>query len=252
MKTPVMIPAYNESSRIGRTLECLPADLVEPIVVVNGSSDDTAEIARGFGVKVIETERQGKMPAIQLGLREMGARALEPFILLDADTKPVAPRLWSSVLLRALQPDIAEPKAISAPVYFTKNPDDPKSSHASAFVRSAYRQIHGAAARVIPGAAPAYYGPNQAYKLQNSETLESVLALDHIWPEEDVAMTNVIIEHGGSFTQSIDNRAIVTSPESAAFAPFLDYVFHPSEVHAAVAEAYRRNAPPDSRPIEAV
>jgi len=252
MKTPVIIPAYNEERRIEATLNSLSSSEVEPIVVVNGSTDGTAALAHSFGVEVIETERQGKMPAIQLCLKEMGARALEPFILLDADTRPVFPKLWSSVMLRALQPEDPRPRAISAPVLFTKNDEDPKSTHVTAAARSVYRQVHGTLARVMPGAEPAYYGPNQAYKLATNEALQAVLALDHIWPEEDVAMTKAVIAHGGSFLQTIDNRMIVTSPESAAFAPLIDYIRRPNDVHASVADAYRRAAPPDSRPLEAI
>ena len=252
MSIPVIIPAYNEERRIESTLNRLPSEGVEPIVVVNGSTDNTAALAHSFGVEVLETERRGKMPAIQLCLRHMGARALEPFLLLDADTRPVFPKLWVTGMVKALEPDDPFPRAVSAPVFFTRNEDDPKSSRVSAVARSVYRQVHGVAARITPDAEPAYYGPNQGYKLATKWALDAVLALDHIWPEEDVAMTRAVQEHGGSFLQSIDNRMIVTSPESAAFAPLIDYVRRPNQVHSTVAEAYRRNAPPDSRPIEAV
>jgi len=249
MKTPVIIPAYNEERRIGATLSALPASEVEPTVIVNGSYDATADIARSFGVNVIETERRGKMPAIQLCLREMGSRALEPFILLDADTRPVLPKTWARLLLRGLHPDTANPRALSAPVLFTRNYEDEKSTHITAAARSIYRQVHGTVARIVPGTDPAYYGPNQAYKLATADTLDAILTLDHIWPEEDVAMARVVQEHGGTFTQYLDNRMIVTSPESAAFAPLIDYVRRPDEVHKTVADTYRRSGPPDARPL---
>lgn len=248
MKTSVLIPAFNEERNIAKTLNSLPADLVSPLVVVNGSSDRTAEIARSYGVEVLETERRGKMPAIQLALKEMGARALEPLLLIDADTRPLFPRLWANGMTAALHPENSTPAEISAPVWFTSNELDPKSTPLSAVARSLYRQIHGGIARVHPTAEPAYYGPNQGLKIANEEALEAVLAVGHIWPKEDVATADAIRESGGTFTQLIDPRFMATSPESAAFAPLIDYIKRPAQVDQSVTDAYRRDAPEDSTP----
>lgn len=59
---PVTITAYNEQELIGRALRRLPSDEVEPIVATNGSTDETADIARRFGAEVIELEERGKLP----------------------------------------------------------------------------------------------------------------------------------------------------------------------------------------------
>ena len=251
MKTTVMIPAFNEERNIAKTLESLPADLVSPLVVVNGSNDRTAEIARSFGAEVLETERQGKMPAIQFALKEMGARALDPMLLIDADTRPVFPRMWAKVMTASLHPETSQPVEISAPVWFTRNELDPKSTAFSAAARSLYRQVHGGIARIHPNANPAYYGPNQGLKIATDEALEAVLSVGHFWPKEDVATADAIRENGGTFTQLIDPRVISTSPESAAFAPLIDYIKRPSEVDQSVADAYRKDAPKDSSAYEA-
>lgn len=79
-KLSVVIPAYNESKRIGRTLELL-ADYfskcgypVEVIVVDDGSVDNTFDIARSFESKfpelrVIRNERNlGKGGAVKRGI----------------------------------------------------------------------------------------------------------------------------------------------------------------------------------------
>lgn len=76
MKTPVIIAAYNEAELIGKCLSHLDRDQVEPIVSVNGSTDATAEIARGFGVKVLDRPEQGKLPAIQDALKLLGRTAI--------------------------------------------------------------------------------------------------------------------------------------------------------------------------------
>lgn len=69
----VIIPAHNESSVIARTLKAItdgaqPREL-EVIVVCNGCTDDTAEVARGFRprVRVIETSIARKTHALNLG-----------------------------------------------------------------------------------------------------------------------------------------------------------------------------------------
>lgn len=80
LKLSVVIPAYNESSRLGRTLELL-ADYfsncgysAEIIVVDDGSADETSEIARSFEpkfsrLKVIRNERNlGKGGAVKRGI----------------------------------------------------------------------------------------------------------------------------------------------------------------------------------------
>lgn len=83
----VIIPAHNEAAVIERTLRSL-ADLtagegVEVIVVCNGCTDRTAEIARGCPrVQVIETEQASKTAALNLG--DATATAW-PRLYLDAD-----------------------------------------------------------------------------------------------------------------------------------------------------------------------
>jgi len=69
----VIIPAHNEGKVIRRCLESMTAgakpDELEILVICNGCSDDTAEIARTFGesVRVLETEIPSKNNALNLG-----------------------------------------------------------------------------------------------------------------------------------------------------------------------------------------
>ncbi|WP_250290870.1 glycosyltransferase [Frankia sp. CiP1_Cm_nod1] len=67
----VVIPAHNEETVIGRCLERL-ADGVRPgeidiVVVCNGCTDRTAELARAAGARVVEAPRPGKAGALNLG-----------------------------------------------------------------------------------------------------------------------------------------------------------------------------------------
>ncbi|WP_028307326.1 glycosyltransferase family 2 protein [Desulfitibacter alkalitolerans] len=85
MKVTVVIPAYNEENNIGNVLKVLVGiKLLDEIIVVDdGSSDRTAQVAASYGVKVIRLkENLGKGGAMMEGAK----LALHPNILfLDAD-----------------------------------------------------------------------------------------------------------------------------------------------------------------------
>lgn len=89
----IVIPAHNEEKRLPRTLEQVFAFLdqqdfsAEVVVVENGSSDRTLEIAQGFAarhpqLRVLQNEERGKGLAVRRGMLE--ARGQYRFIC-DAD-----------------------------------------------------------------------------------------------------------------------------------------------------------------------
>lgn len=89
----IIIPAYNEQSRLPNTLEQVFHFLEkqsfksEVIVVENGSTDKTFEVAQKFAerhknLRVIHTEERGKGGAVQRGVREAGG---EYVFICDAD-----------------------------------------------------------------------------------------------------------------------------------------------------------------------
>ena len=83
----VVVPAHNEAAVIGRCLDAFVPALhegeAEIIVVVNGSTDATAQVASAFpGVTVLETAAAGKAHALNLG--DAAATAF-PRVYLDAD-----------------------------------------------------------------------------------------------------------------------------------------------------------------------
>jgi glycosyltransferase involved in cell wall biosynthesis len=81
----LIIPAFNEAERIGAVLEVAKRSriLAEIIVVDDGSTDKTGEVAESFNVRVIRLPRNsGKGTAMAQGLKEaMG----EIILFLDAD-----------------------------------------------------------------------------------------------------------------------------------------------------------------------
>ncbi|MFO0703569.1 MAG: glycosyltransferase [Patescibacteria group bacterium] len=88
IKVSVVIPAYNEESYIGKTLESLQKQTVKPdeiIVVDNASTDKTSDIAKSYGARVICEPRSGTSFARKTGF---DAASFEVIARTDADTIP--------------------------------------------------------------------------------------------------------------------------------------------------------------------
>jgi glycosyltransferase involved in cell wall biosynthesis len=85
-KVVVVVPSYNEARFLGSVLLRLRCFPVIPIVIDDGSQDDTAAIAECAGVEVIRLEKnQGKGAALCAGFER--ARQFEPdaIVMIDAD-----------------------------------------------------------------------------------------------------------------------------------------------------------------------
>lgn len=99
MNVAVIIPAYDEGPRIGNVISAVRgAKLVSEIIVVSdGSTDDTADVARSFGVRVIELERNvGKGGAMKAGID--AAADSEVIAFVDADLVGLAPEHIDSLI----------------------------------------------------------------------------------------------------------------------------------------------------------
>ena len=90
----VILPALDEEEALPAVLGELPKDEVDAVLVVdNGSSDSTADVARRCGAQVIREERRGYGRACLSGIAWMtGGGGLEPplaerdvIVFLDAD-----------------------------------------------------------------------------------------------------------------------------------------------------------------------
>jgi glycosyltransferase involved in cell wall biosynthesis len=70
VKVTLIVPAYNEAATIGEVLDRIGAlDLDTQVIVVDdGSTDGTGEIAAGRGAQVIRQENRGKGAAIRAGI----------------------------------------------------------------------------------------------------------------------------------------------------------------------------------------
>lgn len=98
MKVSVIIPAYNEGGRVQRVISAakrasLPSEI---IVVSDGSTDDTAEVARSEGVRVVELPyNRGKGAAMKAGVSSTDA---EVYVFIDADLIGLTPRHVDSLI----------------------------------------------------------------------------------------------------------------------------------------------------------
>lgn len=92
----VLIPALNEEQALPAVLEALPSDRLHTVVVAdNGSTDDTAAVARAAGASVVREPRRGYGSACLAGIRHLSALPKPPAIVvfLDADHPEHAGRL---------------------------------------------------------------------------------------------------------------------------------------------------------------
>lgn len=80
----LIIPALNEAEAIAEVLRAVPPGVVDDVVVVdNGSTDGTGDVARALGARVVREPRRGYGAACAAGLRAcVGAEVL---VYLDGD-----------------------------------------------------------------------------------------------------------------------------------------------------------------------
>jgi glycosyltransferase involved in cell wall biosynthesis len=80
----LIIPALNEAASLPRVLGDIPVDQVKEVIVVdNGSTDDTASIARRWGARVVFEPRRGYGSACLAGAA--AARSPEVILFMDGD-----------------------------------------------------------------------------------------------------------------------------------------------------------------------
>lgn len=105
MRLSVVIPARNEEAYIQSCLRAVNAQTRKPdelIVVDNGSTDRTAEIASALGAKIVECPTPGVALARQAGLE---AASGDWVATTDADSRPTA--LWLEALQAHMEGSVA-------------------------------------------------------------------------------------------------------------------------------------------------
>ena len=208
--TPIIIPAYNEADKIGHLVGLLRASLGEKVrlIVADGDSDDeTAAIARRAGAEVVATSGPaGKLPGLQAALRLLGDEALQPFVLLDADTFPQDPPRWLECLLSPLERARA-PMLISSLAWF----EDARGRRV--WLPSVALILGCLWPRMWSRYDSPFLGPSQAFVLRRREVLRAVLALPAIWPGDDIILARTVANRGtgGRMKVSLSARGFVTT-----------------------------------------
>lgn len=94
MRFSIILPCYNEEESLPHVLEQMPKQAFEVIVVDNNSSDNTAEVARKNGAKVVLEKTQGYGAAIRRGFKEAKGDVL---VVLDGDGQYPAEKIVEMV-----------------------------------------------------------------------------------------------------------------------------------------------------------
>ena len=83
--TSVVVAALNEEEAIGQVIQRIPRDIANEIVVVdNGSTDRTADVASAAGARVIHEPQRGYGRAYSAGLRAISPNS-QILVFLDGD-----------------------------------------------------------------------------------------------------------------------------------------------------------------------
>lgn len=115
LRVSVVIPSLNDAVMLRACLQALAAQTRQPdeiVVVDNGSTDDTARIARDAGARVVDEPMRGIFPATAAGF---DAATGDVFARLDADSVP--PVDWVERLMAAFEDD-PQLDALSGPGSF--------------------------------------------------------------------------------------------------------------------------------------
>lgn len=135
----IIIPAYNEAERLPLCLQSIhdldwPRERLEVIVVDNGSTDTTCEIARSFNAVLLQDDTRNVS-----GLRNLGARQARGKILAFVDADCMVSPNWLKCASRYFE-DPAAAAWGSAP----EIPDNPT------WVQEAWRLVRVLAEQIKP------------------------------------------------------------------------------------------------------
>lgn len=101
LRVAVVIPALNEERAIGQVVARLPKNGVHEVIVVdNGSTDRTAEVARAAGATVLHQPRRGYGYACMAGIEHALKKAPNAIVFIDGDLSDYPEEL--PLLLHAL------------------------------------------------------------------------------------------------------------------------------------------------------
>jgi cellulose synthase/poly-beta-1,6-N-acetylglucosamine synthase-like glycosyltransferase len=201
-KVSVVIACHNEAQNVARRLSNLlasdyPSELVEVIVVSDGSTDSTAEVARQFGSPAVKlfwySPRQGKAAALNLGV----ARACgEVIVFADARQQ------FDPAAIRALVANFADPAvgAVSGELILQESNGSAVGPGLYWRYETLIRKSEGRAGSVM-GATGAIY----AIRRELWKPLPIGAILDDVYTPMQIAMSGyrVVFEEGARAFDSV-------------------------------------------------
>jgi glycosyltransferase involved in cell wall biosynthesis len=85
MKTTIVMPAFNEELSVGLVLDEIPRECADSVIVVdNGSTDQTSEVAAAHGAITLREDRRGYGAACMKGIAHTSDDT-DVIVILDAD-----------------------------------------------------------------------------------------------------------------------------------------------------------------------
>jgi glycosyltransferase involved in cell wall biosynthesis len=82
----VVVPAYNEERQIGQVIQSMPEFVDHILVIDDGSSDKTVEIAQNHGAKIVSHKKnQGVGAAFNTGVKTILNMEVDIMVNIDAD-----------------------------------------------------------------------------------------------------------------------------------------------------------------------
>lgn len=198
---PIIICTHNEQNDLPLTLLALSRSSIKvaPIIIDN-STDRTAEIATRMGARVIHEPDRGQMKAYQTGIiHVMDNYPNRPFIITDADV--LTQRKWAETLLRKTS------FPSKGGVAFGRKAYDHGPTRRVDLFRTVYAAV-GDTYRFLASRPPRARGVNCL--IQPTEQIkQSILAHPpHVFPCDEI-LAQAVIDGGGVSLSVLDLRALV-------------------------------------------
>lgn len=196
----VIIPALNEERRIAACLAALARQTVpahEIILVDNGSTDRTVEIARAAGARIVHEPKRSIAAA-----RATGFDAAEGAILARIDADTAVDPDWVSGLQQVFA---ADPRTDAVAGVAT----EVRLPHWMAPIGYLGYRVFRAYNRLTAGSGPLLYGHNMALRRETWERIRGIVSRDDAEVTEDIDVALAIRLIGGRVRLSGRVRASI-------------------------------------------
>jgi len=116
LRVAAIIPAYQAAPSVGTVVRGALLEVAEVLVVDDGSTDATADLARAAGARVISTEPRGKGQALRRAVAEVDADIV---VFLDADVSNVGLHF----VTRLVEPLLADAATVLVKAAYDRSAD---------------------------------------------------------------------------------------------------------------------------------